>query len=271
MYDRILLATDGSEPARAAERHVELLAETLDATVHVITVSQDEEIAAEATTGVATRLGEHRVETVTRDGRPADTILGYADEADVDLIAVGTEGKTGLRRAVAGSVAERVVRLATVPVLSVRSGDAPEAYERVLLPTDGSTDAERAADHAIALGEAFDAAIHVISVVDVNTVAAQSELANPNVITGDLREQCEQATKRVAERVHEAGLEGHTAVLEGTPSNAILEYTADHDCDLVTMATHGRTGLERVLIGSTTERTIRRASVPVVSVGPNEE
>jgi nucleotide-binding universal stress UspA family protein len=81
-----------------------------------------------------------------------------------------------------------------------------------------------------------------------------------------LRERAESVVESVAERAADAGVETVTAVEPGVPDDVVVEYAADHDCDLVVMGTHGRTGLQRYLLGSVTERTVRRSSVPVLTV-----
>ncbi len=209
------------------------------------------------------------VTTAVREGDPAETILAYARTVSADLIVMGTHGRTGVNRVVSGSVTERVTRVSDVPVFTVRADGAtptPDTYDTVLLPTDGSDCAEAAVDHAVALAEAFDAEIDVVSVVDVNTVAAQSELTNARLVLDELEGQAENAIERVADRVGEAGIAGETAVIQGAPASGVMDYAEEAGVDLIVMGTHGRSGIDRFLLGSTTERLIRHASVPVVSV-----
>jgi nucleotide-binding universal stress UspA family protein len=209
------------------------------------------------------------VTTAVREGDPAETILAYARTVSADLIVMGTHGRTGVNRVVSGSVTERVTRVSDVPVFTVRADGAtptPDTYDTVLLPTDGSDCAEAAVDHAVALAEAFDAEIDVVSVVDVNTVAAQSELTNARLVLDELEGQAENAIERVVDRVSEAGIAGETAVIQGAPASGVMDYAEEAGVDLIVMGTHGRSGIDRFLLGSTTERLIRHASVPVVSV-----
>lgn len=141
MYDRILVPTDGSETAEAALDHAINLAERYDATLHLLYAVESAVIAPTPSGGeVLDRLEEHgtavldglreqvgddvSVETMIADGPPHRAILEYVDRADVDLVVMGTHGRTGLQHALLGSVAERVVRLADVPVLTVRHPDA---------------------------------------------------------------------------------------------------------------------------------------------------
>ena len=139
-------------------------------------------------------------------------------------------------------------------------------YRRILLPTDGGETTDDALEHAVDLAGQYDAELHVLYVVDASVVAGDIEV-------GTIVEEFESAGERiledVAERAHEAGLERDritTKLARGTPHRVILEYTADQDVDLIVMGTHGRTGIGRYLLGSVTERVVRLADVPVVTV-----
>lgn len=139
MYDAILLPTDGSEGTAAAARHAGELAETYGATVHVLSVidgsdgfggaspatrawtDAERERAASAIENTEEWLPEAVERTSEiRAGDPKTEILAYAEEAGVDLVVMGTHGRTGLDHYLIGSVAEKVVRRSPVPVLTVR-------------------------------------------------------------------------------------------------------------------------------------------------------
>ncbi|WP_226013400.1 universal stress protein [Halomicrobium salinisoli] len=295
MYDAILVPTDGSEHARRAAEHAAALADAFDAALHVVTVVDlnaaagpfsaggldDREIqrlkdrraeAIEAVESAIDATGDLHTEVVT--GRPGKAILQYAGEHGVDLIAMGTHGRSGVRRAIAGSVAEHVVRRATVPVITVRATDRSrvgDGYQDVLVPTDGSDHAATAAAHGVAIAAAFDARVHAVHVVDVGAAATTPSVSPPTTLLDQLKSAGEEATEAVAERAREAGIDVRTQVREGLPSRHLLEYSAEHDVDLIAMGSAGRTGLDRYLVGSTTERVIRRAEMPVLSVTAGEE
>lgn len=141
MYDRVLLAADGSEPSVAAAEHALDVAGTYGATLHAVfvvdtdtgalTVSKNEvrdalrdlgrEAGGSALRDVEARAEAAGVEPVTDvlEGRPDDRILGYVDDERIDLVVMGTHGRTGIERRITGSVAGRVVREAPVPVMTV--------------------------------------------------------------------------------------------------------------------------------------------------------
>jgi nucleotide-binding universal stress UspA family protein len=137
-------------------------------------------------------------------------------------------------------------------------------YERILVPTDGSPAAEAAVEQAVSLAAQYDATLHALYVVD--TSAYSTIEAGAEIIINALEEEGEAAVQEIAEAGEEAGVDVETTVTAGTAYRSILEYVDDHDVDLVVMGTHGRRGLDRYLLGSVTERVVRTADVPVLTV-----
>lgn len=290
MYDTIIVPTDGSEHAIRAAEHGLSLARGFGATVHVVSAVDvrsaaglfdaggvDEEfverLEAERETAIeaveAVLREYERVETALVDGDPVSAILEYAAEQDADLIAMGIQGRTGLNRYFSGSVTERVVRLSDIPVLTVRANDRTQVdaeYDDILLPTDGSDAAASAIEHGLAVAGRFDARVHAVHVVDIRNVAASAEYTLPSEVIERFRSRGQTATERIATRAGNAGIDAVTAVPEGSPASELLVYGDENDVDLIAMGTTGRSGLERVLLGSTTERVIRRADMPVLAV-----
>ncbi|WP_227134064.1 universal stress protein [Halorubellus salinus] len=141
MYDDILLPTDGSEGTTAATTHAAELASTYDATVHVLSVADSRNRFESPTSGIAPEAWDEEqrnraeaaidatvdalgddvdVHRVLREGVPHEEIVAYVDDADVDVVVMGTHGRTGLDHYLIGSVTEKVVRQSAAPVLSVR-------------------------------------------------------------------------------------------------------------------------------------------------------
>lgn len=135
-------------------------------------------------------------------------------------------------------------------------------YNRILVPTDGSEGSEVALRHAKDLAESYDAEIHILFVADVRTQNSGNMM--PNMV-GELQEVGEEATEKMAEQVED--LNSVTTVLQGIPHREINKYSDENDVDLVVMGTHGRTGLDRILLGSVTEKVVRTSEVPVMTVG----
>ncbi len=134
-YQRIVLPTDGSEGANHAAEHGLMMAEALGATAHIVSVVESagavkrdqlrtspEELAAKAIEEVREQALRRDVEvrTATLSGTPEEAILGYIGEHDIDLVVMGTHGRTGLDQVVFGSIAEDIIRQSPTPVLTVK-------------------------------------------------------------------------------------------------------------------------------------------------------
>ncbi|WP_435100090.1 universal stress protein [Halarchaeum sp. P4] len=143
-------------------------------------------------------------------------------------------------------------------------------YDRILVPTDGSPESERAIEEAIGLAELNDATVVALYVIDTRDYRSLPE-AKWTALRSELEQEGKRAVETVAERAEEAGVSAETIIEDGTPHEVILERTRDGDCDAVVMATHGRSGIDRFLLGSVTERVVRQSSVPVLVVRAEEE
>lgn len=139
-------------------------------------------------------------------------------------------------------------------------------YDQVLLPTDGSPGAEAAIEHGIHVASRDDAVVHSVHVAEMTDVG--------DVTTGIPEDEPDEAVRQLLESVRdaatEAGLETEEAILEGRPHEEITRYVDRNDIDLVVLGTHGKTGISRVLLGSTAEKVVRHSSAPVLTVSPDE-
>ena len=145
-------------------------------------------------------------------------------------------------------------------------------FKDILLPTDGSKGVEEAINCAVSLAKKFDAKIHVLYVVEpprFQEYGAGIALAS---IIKTLQEAGEQIVKDTVEVIRKSGVRGvEESVEEGHPAEEILQYTSEHGIDLIVIGTHGRRGLNRVLLGSVAEEIVRSADVPVMTVRMSED
>lgn len=283
----MLIPTDDSEGALAGAKHGIALASQLGADVHVLSVvpvydgpddsdnvafaplEESAEAAVEAVAEMARSSDEELdVTTATRRGTPFQSIREYANRREIDVITMGTKGRTGLDRFLLGSVTENVLRTARTPVLAV----PPDAdvstiddvtFERLLLPTDGSDGATIATEWGIALASRLESMVHTLHSVDTSRLSGTQESSE---ILGSLERRGEEAVKSVRERARDAGVSVSGSIATGPPANAILTYATDHDVDLIVMGTHGQTGIGQWFLGSVTENVVRQADTPVFCV-----
>jgi nucleotide-binding universal stress UspA family protein len=187
------------------------------------------------------------VTTSLLDAPVDDALLADAAAASVDLVVMATHGRGALSRFWLGSVAERLVRRATMPILLVRPTDkAPDpppepSIRHVLVPLDGSSLAEQVLPHAIAIGSVEGEYILLQSIEAVESEYGTELYAAGRTEAGyeQLRANAHCYLDRVAKHLRAESLRVHTRVVDGPPARAILEYARDQGVDLIAMATHG--------------------------------
>jgi nucleotide-binding universal stress UspA family protein len=194
---------------------------------------------------------------------------------DVDLVVMTTHGRAGLARAWLGSVADALVRNLEVPVLLVRPDDGPPdrldggGYRHVLIALDGSERAERAIEPALALAPLADTRITLI-----RTAAPPAAITSPFIphaarFTHEEMEQsratAEEYLAATAASLQDRGRDVHTAAaVDYHAARAIIRFADENDVDLIAMGTHGRSPVTRLVLGSTSDKVVRSASVPVL-------
>lgn len=208
-----------------------------------------------------------------REGVAADEIVKMADEIKADLIVIPTHGRSGLDRLVFGSTCEKVLRTASVPVLAIKAGEPDRVgkdltlqLKRVLCPLDFSTFSEASVPVARSLAKMFNATVVLAHVVDTRFDYPEwsPEVAMNN--STHLLNAAKEHVDRVAKSITDVKVEVHVSC--GVPSRTLVDLTADGKADLVIMPTHGRKGIAHMLLGSVTERVVRGAHCPVLTVRP---
>ena len=149
--------------------------------------------------------------------------------------------------------------------MTVPGDERSGMYDAILLPTDGSDESLAAADEAFELADRYDATLHVVYVVD--TAAFTSVDVRSDVVVEGLAEAGEEAVDRAVADARAAGVEDVVGeVAYGSPASTLIDYAEDHDVDLIVMATHGRGGIDRLLLGSVAERLVRSSPTSVLTV-----
>lgn len=139
-------------------------------------------------------------------------------------------------------------------------------YDRILVPTDGSSETKRVAEHAAELAEAHGAELHSVYVVNTATFASLPMETSWENIDGMLHEEGRGALDAVRRYVEPYDVSFTPRLLEGPPNKEIVRYAEEENCDLIVMGTHGRGGIDRLLLGSVAERVVRASTVPVLTV-----
>jgi nucleotide-binding universal stress UspA family protein len=307
MYSKIVVPLDGSELAEGVVSHVAEVIRDRGSHVHLLMVAPLVKGTASVITDLLSSSGgtqEERqrvelelatylqtiavelepvaaeVQVGVRFGRPAEEILTFASEVNADLIAMSAHGRSGISRWVFGSVADRVLHGALCPVLLVRATSHREptpstAYQRLLVPLDGSELAEQVLPYVSALIRPNYTRIFLVSVLanalSDRTVALLTSYPPGLRLSTTLPKAEVQLTvylRSVAAALRERGATVHTAVQRGSPAEEILAHAAEIEADLIGMTAHGLSGVSRWVYGNVASKVLQGAQCPVLLVRP---
>ncbi len=288
---KVLAALDFGEPALEALRQARALAHELGGTLsacHVLptvhdfatlfperglgtmddTATEDAKVRSELAALARSKLGLELTEIFVERGAPYAELVRRADAIGADFIAIGSHGRTGLSRAVLGSVAERVVRHAHCSVLVAR----PVVKAGIVL---AASDLSEPSVPAIAAGAAAarrsGAKLVVVSALewqgDLSSLAFGLLGALPALPSNELQQQTRELLHSTIElAIKSVGADGEARVLDGAPASAIVACAEELQAELVVVGSRGRTGLARLALGSVAEAVIRNASCSVLAV-----
>jgi len=265
--EKILLSTDGTEHSEGAIREVIKFSSKCSSKIYAaMTLGTNPEYetigsnyfqmevdeAIRHLESIKTRAEEEGLtcETIFHESMPiAQTIVEDAAAKDVDIIAIGRHGYQGLAKLLMGEVAAKVISDAPCKVLVVPKA-AHIGYKNILVATDGSSHAVAAVNEAINIAKKTGS--HLIA---LSAIRDESE-----------RDEAENLTNAVAEMAQNEGLTAEALTPLGKPSNVIVETAGGMGVDLIVMGTYGKTGLKKLLMGSSTEKVIGSAGCAVLVV-----
>jgi len=302
MYKKILVPLDGSELAEVALPYAEELAGGLGSEIALIYVLTSingatkeqchhlhefymQKIVESTKYSIKRNFSnsaekEIKVESVILTGDPAEQIINYADKEDASLIIMATHGRSGITYWALGSVADKVARATKQPVALIRSkGVPPDLHEegilhKMLVPLDGSKDSEAVIPYVekiaaklgieVILTQMVAQAYHVYAgggggVTEIPYTVEEME---------PLKASAEDYLKKVTDELQEKGITVNTQVRFGAVADEIIKLADEIGVDLVTMSTHGRSGISRWAFGSVTDRVMRSGNTPVMVVRP---
>ena len=288
---RILFATDGSQGSAWAEAYACALAQSWGASLTVMSVLEFppgmnpdyavnrlylDELMQEATTRLVdlkVRAGGLGLPVQSRiaTGIPSEEVLAVARAEDADLVVVGTKGKTGLEHVLLGSTAERIIRMAPCPVLTVPAAKQPAGERlkatvtRMLVPVDFSDCSRDALEYGALIAQRSKTSLKLFHVLE--PVSYGLDFTLPQMAQ---RESSKTAiTKRLSDFVSalaSLGLVSDFLISGGLPADSILDAARAQSVDVIVMGTHGRRGVSHALFGSVAESVLRRSSCPVLTV-----
>jgi nucleotide-binding universal stress UspA family protein len=212
------------------------------------------------------KVGKDRLEEpMVSVGNPAQSIIDASD--DFDYIVMSTHGRTGFSRLLLGSVAEKVLRLAHTPVLVVEDESDVGQFKKILVTTDFSDNAIVAYPYAKDIAKAAGAHIDLIHILSFD----QFEKDEQDLSLKKIREERIKLLEK--EYFHEFSGKIHSKVIisNDTPHEAIYKYVKENPYNLIVMSTVGRTGINYMMMGSTTANVVRHVKTAILSVNPKQD
>jgi len=242
-------------------------------------VGQQNRIIEDATEQLETLTGDQPVEwePLITVGKPADEILRAVDEKDIDLVISATRGRSGLKRLILGSVTERLMLTLPCPLLVLRSPehdflsvpDREIKLKKILVGCDFSPDSGQALNHALSLAQEFQAELHLANVIEppAQPNLLKGETSATEEIQEDYRILLSQKLKDMVPEEARNWCTPQTSILEGQPYEELAKYAESNAIDMIVMGIRGHGLVKTLFLGSTTDRVVRRAPCPVLSVG----
>lgn len=287
----ILLAADGSKHSEGAIKEAIYLAKSCVAKLSVIYVLEiNPELETEGQKlvekmenearghidEIRKRAARENVECeviARRTDQPFKAIVEEAEKRNIDVIVMGRRGRTGLKKAFMGSVTAKVIGYAPCKVLIVPV-DARIDCKNIMIATDGSKYSEAAAAEAISIAKRCGSKLIVVSVVSLETkqhyetgfMTSRLKKELDEVRWKDSPEAAERNINAVREMAKNEGVNAEGLALIGRPYEAIVEAAKENNADIIVLGAHGKTGIERLLMGSVTERVIALSPCTVLVV-----
>ena len=289
MIKKILFATDFSRWAKRAEDYACSLASSWKASLTVLSVAEflpglnpdypvNQQYLADLLKQASVQLSDLKVRAERRGiavttrvatGIPSEEAITVAGAEDSDLLIVGTRGKTGLAHVLLGSTAERIIRGAPCPVLTVRMEQEEDArpvrLERILVPVDFSDCSLDALEYAAVVAQQAHASITLLHVLEPVSYGLDFTIGHAGT-REHVREVWTKRLEELASALKITQVPVAAQLRGGLPSDSILDCAKTQPCDLIVMGTHGRRGISHALSGSVAEAVLRKAHCPVLTV-----
>jgi nucleotide-binding universal stress UspA family protein len=289
MFEKIIVPLDGSKLAEAALPYAEEIAGRLRSElilIHVIAPNDKRSenmlryylgnIADDAKAGAESYLTEAgpkeiKVETRILMGNPAEEIVSFADRTEGAKIIMATNGESGITRWALGSVTDKVTRATIRPVAVIRAkASGPDVHpkgllKKILAPLDGSKESETALPYVAELASKLKAEVTLIEVLKLSYISPNMEHIE---IMNSFRKEASDYLAKIEDWLKQKGVQSRSEVLEtsGDEAMEIIDYTQKNYMDVIVMATHGRSGPRRWVLGSVTNKVLRECNTPLMIV-----
>lgn len=286
MFEKILASLDGSELSEAVIPYSETIARLFDSEVNLVGVDAEphhtlDRVYSGYLNAFAKRLQykEIKAQAVHLHGKPEVEIINFANKHDISLIIMSTRGAHSTEKGIVGGVSEKVLRVTSRPLMLIPekmpqrdAGEFP--FRKILVPLDGSELGEAALPYATALCRKMVARLYVLHIMMPAyriTGGMDYAVKLQQQLVGTLRHQATQYLNRIGAELDRENLDVKYDLVSGYASATILDFTRNNAIDLIAMASHGKGGMQRFVMGSTADKVVHNSTKPVIFVRVKEE
>ncbi|MDP3880436.1 MAG: universal stress protein [Dehalococcoidales bacterium] len=294
MFERILVALDGSELSEVSLHYATELAATLESMVDLVYVCEPaeteyrhmhqlyiEKVAQHMKSRIkayqpGTELPASRVKPVILDGEPAAEILNYAEKNDIGIIVMASYGRSGILPWPWGSTADKILHAAHRPLLLIKpetpvtEKEQGKLLSKILLPLDGSKTGEAALPHVKEIARRIKTEIVLLQVVPLgqytHTVGGTNYVLFPEQEVQNLQARAKEYLEETAEELKGTKATVMVEVKTGQADQEIIKFAEHEDVRLVAISSHGRSGLKQWMTGSVTHKVLQASHTPVLVV-----
>jgi nucleotide-binding universal stress UspA family protein len=289
MIEKIIVPLDGSQTAEVALPYAEEIAGRMGCDMIIIYVREPkdnqspymlqcylERVAEKAKSGAEKYLGESglkeiKVEAKILTGSPAEEIVNFADRTEGAKIIMATHGQSGIGRWALGSVADKVTRATIRPVAVIRAkGAEPDVHpkgilHKILVPLDGSKESEVVLPYVVEMATKLKAEVTLLRVLSMGYISPGTGHLE---MLESMRKEARDYLNKISDFLKAKGVKSDIQILEaiGDEAMEIVKYTRENYVDTTIMATHGRSGPRRWVLGSVTNKVLREGDTPLMLV-----
>jgi nucleotide-binding universal stress UspA family protein len=292
MIKKILIPLDGSEIGELALVYAKELACTMDLEVQMAcaTERQDEptlRMCGLYLEGVAERLQTQvkrvnprsNIKTVIVDGAPGEAVIDYSEKEAIDLVIITSHGGSGIMPWAMGSTANKIMQRCQAPVLMVRASKSllkrkpVKVFKKILLPVDGSTSGEASLELVKSIAASLNSEVILVFVVEnvqyVHTIGGPDHFAYTEQQIELMKEEGRAYTEKVQRTLK--GISVKSIVRVGEPAHEILKAATEENVNLIAMASHGKHGVTRWMLGSVSDKILHAGKEPILLVKSQRE
>lgn len=288
----ILVPTDFSKAARCALAHAIKMATVFDGEIHLLHIVEIptasvpdlpldfievlQKRAIDDLKAEVKQFGEDipPITSIVRSGvptkAPAEIILEYANDLKPDLLVMGTHGRRGARRLLLGSVTEEITRRSGFPVLTIRSHKKAElipGIHQILVPVDFSEKSDQIVEKAAEIALKVDASMVLMHVVDIEFYPFYGFTTDPvKLIERNMIDVAMTKLNDMVADLRSRGIRANWEADTGHAARVVVDYANRNQMDMIVMGSHGRSGFDRLMLGSVAEKVLRSANSPVLIV-----